>query len=196
MESIPALRGQLAQSAQAVAAHTPPFAILQDQILEEFASFEARFPEDPLAALAAEYEMICWYIGNKQYMQAVSLAREWLIDVVCVRCGVALDFKTKIRENVEKGVSGLAKMNTKQQGRIFVQSDLNDYGVIFYTNLSSEEGELVKSIWNDVQPIRNAFSHPEHQVGGIGWQKAVKKVEGPILANIHRLHALIVKERL
>jgi len=187
MESIPTLVASLEKADQELAREAPPFHLLKAQILNEIRPFEADFEEDEGKAIAAEFAMIEWYHTNRQYIQAVSLAREWLLDAVTHHLGDSLDFDRKPRERIERGVSGIAMLGNKKQS-VSSPADLNEYGVQMVNELTPEELQLVKEIWNLLQPIRNSFDHPEHQTGSIQWNRSIFNWTEKVLPKIRQLH--------
>lgn len=82
MEAAAALPDQLATAKQHAAA-APPFALLFDQIAQEYAPLGLAQPnQEPHAALQRMLQIIEWYVQKGLLVQAVTLAREWLISLV------------------------------------------------------------------------------------------------------------------
>lgn len=65
----------------------PPFALLLDEVNQKFGQFalqnpwESRYYEQHLTHTLA---MIKWYVDNRQYLQAYTVAREWVVTLVAV----------------------------------------------------------------------------------------------------------------
>ncbi len=79
---------------------SPAFSLLLDQVQQ---SFEPLKIEKGVASvrthLLGEWQLIEWYMAKQRYVQALTLMREWLITVVCYRCGY--DWQNKDRREIE-----------------------------------------------------------------------------------------------
>lgn len=87
---------------------TRPFALLLDTIAREYGSFQHEAPTDPASAwlvVQRQLDMIRWYCEKGMYVQAITLAREWLISVVIAACGGDL-FDYATREVANAAING------------------------------------------------------------------------------------------
>jgi CRISPR-associated DxTHG motif protein len=170
-----------------------PYSVLRSRISNAFGQFQADFSKDVHSALVAEFRMVNWYYQNKQLIQAMSLAREWLIDAVTNQLGLPIDLRTNPRLQMERAVSGIAmldreiKDSTTGEKYIFAPEDLNEYGRLIYDKFPEDDCKNLQSLWNSLQPIRNLFDHAEHQVGAIKTQRAVEKADRDVIPKLHSL---------
>jgi hypothetical protein len=135
-------------------------------IEEPVESFSTRDNAEPMEILRAEYNLIQWYRQHGQLIQALSLAREWLIDAVTVRLEQPLNYHRTPRGTMERAVSGLALVGRKgyydgsPEKREFTPADLNEYGRTIYDQWP--EQEIIGRTWN-LLAVRNQLDHAEHQ---------------------------------
>ena len=168
-----------------------PFTVLRDNVANAFLPFGGD-PDDSLSFLHAEYEMLLWYENSNQIMQLVTLAREYLIDMVCVYCGMKIDNQIDTRDSIRRGVLGISRLGRKEKtGLVFSFDGLNDIGKVFYPKLTPLMIEKIKNIENNLTPVRNAIDHAEHQKGGIALYRAIQKVRGIIMPEIKTLTDLM-----
>lgn len=173
----------------------PPFQMLSQQIVQEYGKFAA--PDnlaepDELPRLQAEYRLLNWYAEKGQLIQAVTLAREWLIDAVTWKLGQPLDFHYKPRQLLmEKAVAGLHLIGSEQTDRdtgekyIFVPEMLNKYGRLIYDTWS--EWETIAKVWGVISSVRNQLDHAQHQVQPMLATKLEKNVNNKILPGLQTL---------
>lgn len=99
MERAGAIRGSLQAVEVEARRWAPPFAVLLEQLRQEYAPF---VPEDDgtEADLAVQLELIRWYAGRGWGAEAVLLAREWVVSLEAWRSGLDVLGKRE-RETVE-----------------------------------------------------------------------------------------------
>lgn len=149
-------KGELQSSAR-------PFEIVREKIVSAFAQFEDD-GQNITQRLAIELRMVQWYYQNGQIIQAVTLAREWLIDAVTIRLEEPLNFDLAKRKPIEEALSGvglIGKPHPQQPERFFTEDDLNRFGLEI---LKWEEIETLKQLWTNLKNVRNPLDHAEHQV--------------------------------
>lgn len=121
MDASATLKQQLLDASQSIHAHARPFVPLVRSITDAYAPLALPFPQqqiDPMAQLAYERDMVDWLLKRHQYVQAVAIAREWIISWVMVQIEIK-DFKDLLdRENREKveHIMGQA-LHEQQQNR-------------------------------------------------------------------------------
>jgi CRISPR-associated DxTHG motif protein len=193
MTSASALEGDLMKAQDELELVAHPFGVLRDQITGVFRHFAAEVPGDPASTLKAEMQMVEWYFQNNSLIQAMTLAREWLIDAASYRLGLGLDLRAGERRQMEMAVSGIARLGREiieedtQEKRFFNTGDLNQNGFRLYDLLTEDERLQLASLWNDLQPIRNLFDHAEHQKGPMKISKAVSKAHSLVLPGLRAL---------
>lgn len=165
-----------------LAEQTLPFDVMREQITQTFGAFGADFNRDAAEGLRAQFRMIEWYYRNNQLIQAMTLAREWLISAVTLRLGQPINLGQEPRKEMEWAVSGLVrvdKMKTtdKETGerRLTRVSDLTQFAQTIYTNWV-ERDELIE-LWNLLSTPRNALDHAEHQADKMSLEKITRNAD-------------------
>jgi CRISPR-associated DxTHG motif protein len=197
MESVKTLQHHLNQAENELEDLAHPFGVLSDQIIAVYGRFEANFKGDVRRGLKAEFELIEWYFDNNQFIQAMSLAREWLIDAATFRLGRPIEMKSELRSPIELAISGNALVgrtfldNQSGARRRFTPEDLNEYGRVIYNDWP--EREKVIQIWDLLSPLRNTLDHAEHQAGSMGLNKINQKAREvrPLLKELAILWSII-----
>jgi len=172
-----------------------PYQILKNQIVETFGAFGATLDVDnPKEALCAEFRMIEWYYNNNQLIQAVTLAREWLIDAVTYRMGAPLDFTRFQRKRYERAISGLPLVGRQTKdpktGRLvtYTRENLNTVGKEIYDHWP-ERDQIIR-LWNNLSIIRNGLDHAGHQKDAIRLKNITKKIDSQIMPALQQLAEL------
>jgi CRISPR-associated DxTHG motif protein len=193
MNEVLDLESHLSQAETDLKQLAHPFGILRDKIVGAFNSFGAHYPQDVEGSLKAEYRMIEWYYQNKQLIQAMTLAREWLIDAVTLRLGRPLEFSRESRTEMERAVSGLSKIggpHPEKQNRKFTPEDLNPYGKTIHETWPEPEILLIVKLWNALQEVRNALDHAEHQKSPLALKTISKKADHQVMPALRELTRL------
>ena len=131
-----------------------PFALLLESVIETYrplAHSNPQAPENLAAGLEVERQMIRWYHDRQQWVQAVSLAREWLLSWVMVRLGMSNLTTLSARQRVENVVGSEAAeyLAAKQSGKNYVP--------VFLANIV--DIEYVLGLWLDLTKVRNDIDH-------------------------------------
>ena len=156
MEQIAGLgeRIEKAHPALDMAAAARPFSLLLESIVH---TYEPLAQTDPLnvgnlrQTLSVERSMIHWYVERERWIQAVSLAREWLVSWVMIQLGMVNITKLSARQRIENVVGGEAHdfLNAKQTGQTFTP--------VFLASLQNVENIL--SLWLELTDVRNDIDH-------------------------------------
>lgn len=178
----------LRQAEPELAQTAPPFGVLRKQITKAFTQFGAD-TQDTSAVLRAQFRLIEWYLQNNQLIQAMTLAREWLIDAVTWRLQLPIDFSS--RDQMERAINGIVRVGREEthretgEKRIFQVADLNEYGRRIYdTWLERDE---LKALWDNLSPIRNALDHAEHQKDAMKIEKITRKAKDAVMPRLRAL---------
>lgn len=137
-----------------VAHFIPPLGPVLDQI-EGLSAFVAPGTESKsglgIEHLHAQRNLIQYQIERGLYMQAVSLAREWMVSLFLFSTGdTALWLDPQYRKEAEKALSGGVK---KKQGMDYKPSVYSPW----FESLA--EFETCASIWDTVSSLRNDIDH-------------------------------------
>lgn len=158
-----------------------PFGVLSQNIVQTMGGLAPHVDGDPLEMLRAEYRLIEWYYEHGQLIQALTLAREWLVDIVTFRLGQQINFGRSPRFTMERAVSGLELVGrmvpdeTTGEEREFTIYDLNAFGRVIYETWE-ERPELAK-LWSGLSNVRNNLNHGQHQKGPMKLDKLIRKAD-------------------
>ncbi len=142
----------------------PPFGVLKGQIVDTFGQFQTD-TSNTHDMLRTEFRLIEWYYEKGQIVQAITLAREWLIDAVTYRLGQPIDYLLENRRPFELAISGLAllgKPHPEERERKFTEDDLNRWGLKLL-EWPEPERDRLKRLWTNLKNVRNPLDHAEHQ---------------------------------
>ena len=186
MKTARELEQKLADAQSELELNARPFQVLREQIVGEFGRFGADFQSNEQEALRQEFQLVEWYFENGQLMQALTLAREWLIDAVTFRLDEPLNFAKDPRTTKEWAISGLDRV-----GRLLV--DEQRKGTIDDLNADGKkvwewpERQLLRDTWNAIQYPRNTLDHAGHQREPLHPKTIQRKAEKEILPNLRKL---------
>lgn len=147
-------RVEKAKPALAGTASARPFELVLDSVV---AAYQPLALSDPSSAdqvqsyLETARVMIRWYVEREQWVQAVSLAREWLVSWLMVQLGISSLTNQAARRRVEFVVGAEADdyLSAKQDGQ--------DFSPIFLGNIPDIENLL--SFWLTFTNVRNDIDH-------------------------------------
>ena len=156
---------QLDQAKKEVAKWAQPFGVLFDQIQTTYQPLAFQDPKkttDQRENLIRQYQQIRWYERNRQYLQAITLAREWLISYSCYKLGK--DWINKRREVEEMmGEWGHAK----RQGGKLPNVEMS----------AVAHGQEAMELFNNLNDLRNDLAHCGMRFNPIPFDKAIKNVK-------------------
>lgn len=124
-----------------------PFGVLFDQIQTTYQPLAFQKPKDPMnrrASLIGQYQQIRWYIQNQQYLQAITLAREWLISCVCYKLDKDWISERRMVEEMMRECG-----HAKREKR-----DLPNLPII-----NIKHGAKSIELFNDLHDLRNDLAH-------------------------------------
>ena len=140
MRSAQQLEDLVSSSRHAPSTTNQPISLLLDRIAAEYGRFGLQTPRQPSAApdlLKRKRSMIAWYLDKGLAVQAITLAREWLISLVLVRVGGDM-FRDDHRADAEKLLNGYSSPISKLE--------LPDY-------------DALCEIWEKIRKLRNDVAH-------------------------------------
>lgn len=170
MQEAPKLNNILQSAENAVPNLPKPFDLLRSQIVETFGEFEGNLLKEPRHTLLNQLKLINWYSRNNQLMQAVTLAREWLLSIVTIRLGKDINLQLSDRRNIEDAVNEIA----------FIRRFSDDHKHEELTQLIMEtipEYDDLGNLWNELRTVRNLLDHAGHQENMMKMENAIKKFE-------------------
>jgi CRISPR-associated DxTHG motif protein len=145
------------QKAKPMLDQTPsarPFALLLDSVAQTYRPLAHEAPDNPDQArqvLTIERTMIHWYAEREQWVQAVSLAREWLLSWIMVHLDLNQLNNLDLREKIERVVGAEANeyRNADENNRTFASVFLKSVPQI----------DKVLSLWLSLTKVRNDIDH-------------------------------------
>ncbi len=185
MSAVSELDTALCKAETELALMSRPFGILRDQVVEAFSPFSADFWGNVPGGLRAQFRLIEWYYSNNQLIQAMTLAREWLVNAVTYRLGLPIDLRISARKPIERAISGVAMVGREmrdeetKEAYTFRVSDLNEYGRKIYETWP--EREELKELWDALEKVRNALAHAGHQASAMQIETIVKKADTKVM---------------
>lgn len=190
MKEAQTLGAALEKAQPELAAQTLPFDVMREQITQTFGAFGADWQKNPVDGLRAQFRLIEWYYQNNQLIQAMTLAREWLLDAVTLRLGQTIDLRRGAREAIERAVTGIEKIGSPVNGedRKFGVDDLNEFGRVIYD--SWDDRDEVLALWRALAFVRNKLDHAQHQKEHTPLETVTAKTESEVMP---RLRALAVR---
>lgn len=144
-----------AQNALSVLAQTGaalPFQMLLDSTLQAYQPLALADPaKSNIQDLLTQRELIQWYARHEHWMQAVSLAREWLVSWVMFHLGLTSFTVLSDRHRIEGVVNSEAAefLKSKKEGTIFQPVFLKPVPQL----------ETVLGLWKSLTDTRNDIDH-------------------------------------
>jgi hypothetical protein len=130
-----------------------PFEMLRQQVTQTFSSFVGNLDGDAKAALEAQFRLIQWYHNNNRIIEAMTLAREWLLAAVNYKLDGTVDIENRyIREYISEALWEIGQ-NTPPR-------ELTDYGKKIHQ--WPEKRQLI-AVWNKVRILRNTLDHAGYE---------------------------------
>lgn len=152
-----------------------PFEVMAGRIEEEYGRRALREPTRNVPeSLRQQLDLIRWYADHGQVIQAVTLAREWVVTAVGWQLYGAFVLATAGRENIECGLSGFCKV-----ARGDLPPDrLNEVG----RELEGRpDAGAIRDLWNRLTAVRNDLDHAGMNPGPMSADKLSRKAREEIL---------------
>ncbi|MCB9128780.1 MAG: TIGR02221 family CRISPR-associated protein [Ardenticatenales bacterium] len=110
MQASETLQGKLGVAADTLKQYARPFTLLSRKVAESYAPLAMAMPRDPAnqaAALLRERQLINWYLDRNLFVQAMAVAREWLVSWVMLAVGYGDIYKNPERHHTDKALGKL-----------------------------------------------------------------------------------------
>jgi hypothetical protein len=147
-------RVKKARPALAGSAAARPFSLVLDNVVAAYqplALEDPTTPEHTRENLGISRRMIHWYADREQWVQAVSLAREWLVSWLMIRLSVYSLTDQAARRKVEYVIGAEA------QDYLVARKDSRHFTPVFLAEV--EEIESLLSFWLAFTDVRNDIDH-------------------------------------
>ncbi|MGB9800263.1 MAG: TIGR02221 family CRISPR-associated protein [Thermanaerothrix sp.] len=179
IESLPSTI-EKAKPALEWAVEVSPLSLLLDQIVDNYAPLGLKAPnENPREFLHQQRRLIDFYIQREQWVQAITLAREWMVNWFMFHLGF-YDFTSEDRQRVENDINTEAKNYRKQHDtntEAKNDREQHDYQPGFPNRVPEVSSAL--KLWNDIIQVRNDINHA-------GFRKNPADAES-LIGNIRKL---------
>ena len=137
--ALAAAQGELAQWAR-------PLALIADELAAAYATFALAQPMERAAeadSLRIQRELVGWYVEKRQYMQAVTLAREWVVSYTIHVLGWDMIADRGLAERL---LGAKNKLNVPERGLPLDDATAARLADAF-------------ALWSQVPDLRNDFAH-------------------------------------
>jgi CRISPR-associated DxTHG motif protein len=156
LERTAALSGyiHLARPALEWAAAAKPFDLLLEEVERAYAPLGMDQPLDSTRlrlSLEQQRRLAAWYVEREQWVQAVTLAREWLVNWFMAHLNLTDLTNRENRDRVERVV------NIEAKSLIETQKAKNPFNSIFLGSVPGVEAAL--NVWNLLIDVRNDIDH-------------------------------------
>ncbi len=130
-----------------------PFEMLRQQVNQTFSSFVGNLDRDAQTALQAQFRLIKWYHNNNRLIEAMTLAREWLLAAVNYKLEGTVDIDSRhTREDINDTLWEISQNRPPK--------DLTNYGKIIH---KWPDKRLLITVWNKVRTVRNTLDHAGYE---------------------------------
>ena len=151
-------------------AKVKPFALVQEQVKTAYGQFAVSSSANQQQRLQKQFDMIGWYLERQQIVQAVTLAREWIVSVYCWKFGAPLNDKQS-RDDIAQALNNLKYSQAKTSKFSSHKQSRYDQRIC-----SENNSRDVNNIWKEMAKIRNEIAHcgmsrpMDHQINHQGKQ--------------------------
>ena len=165
-------RVEKARPALVRSAAARPFVMLLDTIQHTYTPLGMR---DPLTgknlwiSLEKQRRIINWYIEREQWVQAITVAREWLVNWFMVQWGKSDINNKATRLRVEEVI------NSESHDMVAIKKEEAPYMPFFLTNIPNVLDAL--DIWNQLGNFRNDIDHAGFRENALNPDKLIINIE-------------------
>ncbi|MEG4504935.1 TIGR02221 family CRISPR-associated protein [Microcoleus sp. F6_B4] len=155
MRSATELEEILKKAAPSFADRAKPFSLLSDKVVQQYGQFALENPKDEAALsqnLRLQLQMVQWYIDRDQLVQAVTLAREWLVSILALRFGEPMFDYSRGRKYVEAALNNAVEQN-RPHPRPPLDSRCNEKFAAL------PQADELASVWSQMAELRNDIAH-------------------------------------
>ncbi len=181
MEKAGRLSNVLKKASQDIPYWARPFEVMIGRIEKEYGRHALTEPlQNVRESLQRQLGLICWYAERDRIIQAVTLAREWVVTAVGWQQMGAFVLKKKERERIEQGLSGLCWVKRRRPS----PSELNEVGREL---MERPEAECLSDLWNHLTAVRNDLDHAGMRSDPMDARKLSQKTQTEILPALKEL---------
>jgi len=155
MESAVQLEATLEQAASSFDQRAKPFGLLAERVAKEYGQFALENPKQELQLannLWRQLQMITWYRERQQVVQAVTLAREWIISALTLKFGEPMFDNRNGRKHVEDALNHAVERRKKEPRQIEPSRCDEQFE-------SLPKADELADLWNKMTQLRNDIAH-------------------------------------
>ena len=190
MEQAQRLVRTLQEQHALIESQAPPFALLTGRIAQAYRPFALEEPQalqSRLDNLRIQGALVRWYMEKQQIIQAVTLAREWLISLLLYRLTDRAMNDKDVREQIEKAISNVAgRKRPPGKQRPPQETPFTD------TVAALPQCEALTNVWNRLSDLRNDLAHASMRLDAARSGTMLQDAK-EILARLDRLAAQLVE---
>ncbi len=157
MEASQALRVRLLDATGRIGQHARPFRPLSQRVVDAYTPLALgteTLEQDPVTTLAVERDLVRWYLERNQLVQAIAVAREWLVTWAMLHLGHDDVLDRGLRGEVEKAFGGL--LRARRAKKITLAESL-------FADLP--QAELAVELLGQIGEVRNDILHAGKRQG-------------------------------
>ncbi|RMH46998.1 MAG: TIGR02221 family CRISPR-associated protein, partial [Gammaproteobacteria bacterium] len=98
-----------------------PFGVVVERLQSDYSIFAVGDNADDWAYLRSQLRMIDWYMAKQHYVHALSMAREWVVSLLCLHFGLDM-WQKKQREEAEFLLSSSGMRKNRATGEVVAES--------------------------------------------------------------------------
>lgn len=182
MEKAGRVSGVLQRVSEELHRWARPFQLMAGRIREEYGRYALPNPRESVReSLRRQLDLIRWYAEHNQIIQAVTLAREWMVTAVGWRLSERFALNLDERGRIERGLSGLARVVV--QGR----SDPGELNEVGRELRGWPEAEALARLWNLLINVRNDLDHAGMNPGPMPATKLARRAKEEIIPALEAL---------
>lgn len=159
MQASDQLQRNLLDGTQQFSSYARPFLPLARQVVDAYqplAVSAGEMASEPLRILERERQMVRWYLERKQYVQAVAVAREWVVSWALLNVGEGDLLDRDKRHQAERSLSAIAKQAWQSKDEAEKEADQSE----LLTSLLTAQGiARYAATYERLGQIRNDLLH-------------------------------------
>lgn len=188
MKNISDLEGTIDAETQRTQSYSKviPFSMLREKIRDTYLPMAEKAPEDPASlidSLTKERLMMIWYLERDFWIQAISLAKEWLLSWALVWIGETNMLDRNKREQINSLIGAVTKLQQNPEKALSDQPDASFMEQIRNQIASHTDFKTFCDLWGEIADLRNDIDHAAKRTD----PKSAESLKGRIIACVNRI---------
>lgn len=184
MDASSKLQTRLVDATQSLQTHARPFTPLAQSVADAFAPLslgKIEQKQEPANLLARERRMVFWYLDRRQYVQAMAVAREWIISWAMLHAGLIDVYNKEDRRELEE-IFGRANDERRRQSGTYSDATLPSGSSLRGLPRISQALKLYEEIGNARNDLLHAGKRP-----GASEAAALERMIGSLCERLNQL---------